>query len=381
MIVFKLYWKIFSKNFVTVLIYFIVFIFITLIAINSYKPENFEYSNVKSGVVFVDEDDTELTRGLKNYLENYATFKDISKDKIDDALFYNDISMYIEIPKGYTASLTGEEILKIKTRSHPSSPNTQIIFRVIHKYSQLAFVYLNNDLGEDDLIFQLREKLDLEVETLTLVDENENFYHPHFYYNYMAYIIIALVLTVISSIMISFKPLGVKRRNMIASISDRKFNTMLFLGNFILGLAFIIGLIAISIILFPEAILTKNGLFLMLNALIFTIPMIALAYLIVTIFDSRNVIGAFGTIFSLGFSFITGVFIPQYLLDKNILLIARLIPSYYYIQNNERIASLKHFNFDNLESIFGNFLIQFAFTLVFFIITIYVSRRRRTQEN
>ena len=39
----------------------------------------------------------------------------------------------------------------------------------------------------------------------------------------------------------------------------------------------------------------------MLNAFVFTLMIIALAYMLVTFFDSGNVISAIGTIFSLGF--------------------------------------------------------------------------------
>lgn len=197
----------------------------------------------------------------------------------------------------------------------------------------------------------------------------------------MAYVIIALVISVISSIMLAFKPLEIKRRNLLSSISNRKFNLILFFSNFLLGIAFLIFLIILSIILYPSQMLTTNGLFLMLNAFVFCLPIIALAYLIVTLFDSRNVINAFGTVFSLGFSFITGVFIPQFLLDEKILAIARIIPSYYYVQNNDRIINLTNFNFQNLKGIFNNFFIQLAFAFIFIMITIYLAKKRQTQES
>jgi ABC-2 type transport system permease protein len=183
------------------------------------------------------------------------------------------------------------------------------------------------------------------------------------------------------SIMLAFKPLEIKRRNHIASISDKKMNIILYICNFILGFIFLAILIGMSIILYPSSVLTSNGLLLMLNAFVFTLMIIALAYMLVTFFDSGNVISAIGTIFSLGFSFITGVFIPQYLLDENILRLAKVIPSYYYIQNNHRITELSNFQLSDLKDIGLNLLIQFIYALVFFIITLYISKKRQSQES
>lgn len=381
MIVFKLYWKIFLKNITSVIIYFGIFILITLITMQSNTGDQFSFQIVKTEVAFVDEDNTDLTRGLKDYLEKYVTFKNIDKDKVEDALFYQDISMYIEIPAGYTESLTEEESLTIKTRSIPTAAGTQIIKRALNKYSHLAFVYLNNDLQTDNLVSTLQEKLDQEAKIDHLDMEKKDYSQSQYFYNYMAYVVIALVISVISSIMLAFKPLEIKRRNLLSSISNRKFNLILFFSNFLLGITFLGFLIVLSMILYPSQMLTKNGLFLILNAFVFSLPIIALAYLIVTLFDSRNVINALGTVFSLGFSFITGVFIPQFLLDEKILLIARIIPSFYYVQNNDRIINLSDFNFQSLKGIFNNFLIQIAFAFIFVVITIFIAKKRQTQES
>jgi ABC-2 type transport system permease protein len=343
--------------------------------------DQFSFQIVKTEVAFVDEDNTDLTRGLKDYLEKYVTFKNIDKDKVEDALFYQDISMYIEIPAGYTESLTEEESLTIKTRSIPTAAGTQIIKRALNKYSHLAFVYLNNDLQTDNLVSTLQEKLDQEAKIDHLDMEKKDYSQSQYFYNYMAYVVIALVISVISSIMLAFKPLEIKRRNLLSSISNRKFNLILFFSNFLLGITFLGFLIVLSMILYPSQMLTKNGLFLILNAFVFSLPIIALAYLIVTLFDSRNVINALGTVFSLGFSFITGVFIPQFLLDEKILLIARIIPSFYYVQNNDRIINLSDFNFQSLKGIFNNFLIQIAFAFIFVVITIFIAKKRQTQES
>jgi ABC-2 type transport system permease protein len=118
----------------------------------------------------------------------------------------------------------------------------------------------------------------------------------------------------------------------------------------------------------------------MFNSFMFTLCTIALAYMLVTLFDSPAVLSALGTIFSLGFSFITGVFIPQEFMDESILNIGKILPSFYYVQNNTMISNLQSFS-DISGTISQNWLILLAFTLVFFAVSLIISRKRQTQES
>ena len=54
MIVFKLYWKIFLKNIMVVIIYFAIFIFITLITMQSSSGDQLSFKPVKTEIAFVD---------------------------------------------------------------------------------------------------------------------------------------------------------------------------------------------------------------------------------------------------------------------------------------------------------------------------------------
>jgi ABC-2 type transport system permease protein len=381
MTVFRLYFKILKRNFFLVVIYFGVFIAITLATMNSRNSNAFSFTNTRTDVALIDYDDSDLSRGLKDYLQNYVNYKDIRPNRVDDALFYYDIKMYIEIPEGFAASLETEEIIPIGVKTIPDSAGVFAVQGIIDKYADLAYIYLKNDLApREELIERIANQLDQEIEVEALELNQHDYSDAVYYHNYMAYVVIALMISVMGSIMLAFKPLEIKRRNHIASISDKKMNMILYLCNFILGFSFFLGLGVLSIILYSESMLTANGWLLQFNSFLFTLCIIALAYMLVTLFDSPNFLGALGTILSLGLSFITGVFIPQQFLDETILTIGKIFPTFYYVQNNALISELQSVS-DISGPILRNWLIVFGFAVVFFTVSIIVSKRRQTREN
>ena len=238
MTVFRLYWRIFWKNSVIALIYFMVFIVLGLIQVQNYPEDEFSFSIVKTKIVFVDRDNTEITQGLKSYLEKYAIYKDIEEGKIEEALFYNEIELYVEIPEGFTEALKEGEILPIGIKTGSQAPRAHIITRTIQKYSHLAYVHINNGQDSEALVSKLRDLLDREAVVSEVGRAGADLSESVYYFNYMAYLLLALIISVISVIMLAFKPLEIKRRNLLSSISNRKMNLILLFCNFLLGIGF-----------------------------------------------------------------------------------------------------------------------------------------------
>lgn len=381
MTVFKLYFKLVKKNINSIISYLIIFLALTIFFVISSDTSLNSFEFVKTDVTYIDNDNTKLTNGLKDYLGNFANYKDIKEEKLEDAFFYRDIEVIVEIPKGFTDSFTTDNINTIKIRVVPSSATSATFQQELQKYLNFANTYLKNDLPTENLHESVVNDLS-KVSNVDITQETSNdFSSIHFYYNYLAYIIAAVLITVIGTIMLSFKPIDLKRRNQISMLSNNKMNLVLIFANTILGLSILLALIIVSIILYPSLIFEPNGLLFILNSFLFTISIIALTYLIVVIFDSKDVVSALGTIVSLGLSFITGVFIPQALLDEGLLKIARIIPSYWYIAGNDKIVNLTNFSGKNMESVIIGMLVQILFTVVFILIAIFISKKKQRVEH
>ena len=84
---------------------------------------------------------------------------------------------------------------------------------------------------------------------------------------------------------------------------------------------------------------TAAALAMILNSLIFAVAATCLAHLIGTFVKKRNTISGIQVSVGLALSFISGCFVaPQYL-DQGILNLAKFFPSYWFIDNNYKIAT------------------------------------------
>ena len=92
--------------------------------------------------------------------------------------------------------------------------------------------------------------------------------------------------------------------------------------------------------------------------------------------SNKNAINGIVNVIALGSSFLCGAFVPAQFLPDTVLKIAHILPTYYYINNNEAISKLETFSIDAIKPIAINMLVMFAFTIAFVIITNIVSRKK-----
>ena len=64
-------------------------------------------------------------------------------------------------------------------------------------------------------------------------------------------------------------------------------------------------------------------------------------------------------------------------LPDTVLKIAHVLPTYYYISNNEKLAKLEIVDFETLKPILMNMGVILIFTVIFIIITNAISKRKR----
>lgn len=380
MTVFKGYLKILKKQKWTVTLYLAIFTLLALI-FNQDIKQNMVFENKTVPVLWIDHDQTELTNDLKDYLQSYAVYKTIREEQIEDAFFYRDIELIVEIPKGFTASLKTKEPLKLKTKSVPNSSRSFTFETELEKYLNLAHLYLSEDIPAEHLTETIRQHLNVKTDVQFTQKNHNNFNGMMFYFNFLAYVLLALIITVIGVIMYSFKSIDIKRRLHLASMSMKKINFILILGNLFLGFILFAFLMGLSLVVQWELMFTRQGMLFTINAFLFMLNTITLAYLIASIFDSVNVITALGTICSLGFAFVTGIFVPQEFLNANLLRITRIIPSYWYVRNNRLIASMTLWNLQTAKQLMMNYGVIVLMGLIFIVIAFFISRWKRQAEH
>lgn len=382
--VFNLYIKIVKKNIVSLIVYIIAFFGISLLFVSIPQNTVTEFQEVQIPVVIENLDEGSiLVEGLLDHLEKYLIIKEVEPSYRYDALYFREIHAILTIPSNFSQDVLAGNNPQIEEQSIPGEDYTMLsINRVIDKYLHLTKLYSDNldiplveilELVENDLAQQTTTTTqDRPVNTLGgLVN----------YYNYLSYLFFALIMSIIGIIMIRIKKKEVKQRMTISPYTQWKVNKELILGHFVFSLGICVLMSGVSFLYFPEQMQSINGILLIANALCLSLAVLGLGYLISLLVKTENALPAIVNVVSLGSSFIAGAFVPQFLLGKEILAIAHVLPNYYYVLNNEKIAYLSNLEWNNIKEVIGNMGIQLLFALVFMILAFVVSRKQMNEEN
>jgi ABC-2 type transport system permease protein len=381
--VYSLYLKIVKKNMASIIAYVIAFVFIALIFGGSNAEPTVDFEGVRNPVAFINNDeDTILISNLKKYLENYAYFKEVEVEDIPDALYFREIMIAFTVPEGFTEQfLKGEEVT-IFEQSVPDAAAVVPITQALNKYLKRVKIYQDyTDDSLEEIINHVNNDLEKEVSATRSIVYDQSLNTAKFYYNYLSYLLCALIITVVCLIMFRINQLDVKRRMLVSPYPQSKFSFQLYLSHFSFSIIVLIVFVGLSFLLYKNRMVSLNGVLFIINAFIFMIPMLALAFLISNLIKNFNVIAAVVNVISLGSAFLSGAFVPQFLLGKTVLTIAHILPNYYYVANNERIAILTNFSWDNLKNIVFYMIIQLMFAVVLFAIALFIRIKKRKEEN
>ncbi len=386
--VYKAFFKIILKNLNQIMIYIVVFISlaITLANTNS-KPVNTSFTDTKINVAFINNDtDSVFVKGFKSYLGNNVNFVDIPDEtqKLQDALFFRQAEYIVRVPKGFTEGILKGNTVQIEKTIVPGSTSSIYIDGIINKYLNTAKLYTESmeNLSQEQLVSYINKDLALktDVNLKTSADESSNNEKRAYYFNYMAYALFSVLILGVSSVMIVFNNTDLKKRNLCSPIKLRSMNFQMILGN--LSFAVITWLIMIlaSFIMYRGYMFSAKGLLFLLNSLIFTCAALSISYLIGNIIKSKTAMSAAANVVSLGSCFISGVFVPQALLGKNVLRIASFTPNYWYVKSNNSIVNMTNFDMQNLEPIFLNMLVIIGFAVAVLAVTLVVIKQRRVSN-
>lgn len=378
MIIFSTVFKILNKLKGNLILYTVILLAITLFNTTSGNMNHYEAT--KPDILIVNKDqNNEITKGFVSYLKEQAILKDIDindQEKVDDALFYRDISYVVYIPENFGDDLVNDKNPTIEYKSN-GNENTSFTQMLIEKYIKTVNLYKEHYQGK-----ALNQKVKQVINQKTKVNLNTSLdssklKQVNVYFNFLNYALLAGGVYCMTMILASLNQEGVRKRTIMSSFSYRKYNWIVFaslgLASFIVWLAYMI----ISFILFKEIMLSGNGIAYILNSFVFSICSLAVGFLIGTITHNKQAIGGIVNVVALGTSFLCGCFVPMSFMPSYVLKIAHILPTYYFVQNNELIKTLEYFKLKTLQPIIINGIIVLGFTLSFVLITLMISKRKQ----
>ena len=379
MTVFSTILKILNKLKGMLILYTVMLVAITTINQTSgNKVTNFEES--KPDMLIVNNDSkNDITDGFVDYIKKHANIKDIdtsNQDKINDAIFYRDVNFVIYIPQNFGKDLKEgkEPSLKYKeTGDEYASYSRMLVEKYIKTvktykdyYSGSQLIEKVNNIVENDTKVQVKSSLDTsKMSTMTA------------YFNFLNYALLAGCVYCITMILASLKQENVRKRTIVSSFNYRKYNRIVLFSNAIVIVAMWILYMILSLVLFKDSMFTANGLAFVLNSLVFALCGLSIGFLIGNITTNKAAIGGIVNVVALGTSFLCGCFVPFEYMPDYVLKIAHILPTYYFVANNQLIKTIESFNMDTLKPIFINVGVVLTFTIVFVILSNYISKKKQ----
>lgn len=378
--VFKVFFRIIWACRTPIMIYVLIFLGITVFASRFYvSPAVSEFTEAKTKIAVINRDgESPLVSGLTEYLSLKNTIVELpdNSEKMQDALFFRNVEYIAIIPKGFSADFEKGGNAQINTVVVPDSFSARYIDVQIDKYlgaMRLAQKY--SGLSPDRQAELVNDSLDTGADVrLTGRVKTSSDMSFIFYYNYLAYVLLATSTLGISTIMMVFNRRDLKMRNLCSPIEQHSVSAQLALGSAVYSLGCWLLMLLFSIIIYGGSLL-PSGLLpaLSVNALTFTIVSTAIGFLVGILIKSQNVQAAIANVLTLGMSFLCGVFVPQELLGKTVVSFSRILPAYWFIRANNAISQSSGF-----ADIAFPIVVQLGFAAVMFAAALFINKKKRT---
>ena len=379
MTLFKTFLKILNKNKFIIILYTLFLIFFGGFNMQT-SESNINFVASKPDIMIVNYDEEKgITKDLIKYIEENSNVVDLknNEDAINDALFYRDVNYVVYIPKNYNKDFMDGKNPEIEIKS-TGDYQSSFAEMLLSRYIKVANIYQKSINSEEELISKINETLSKksEVEITSKLDTNI-LSKATFYYNFANYSIMACLIYVICLILASFKDIKIQKRTIISSTNYKTLNRQLLLSNSLFSIILWMIYVVLSFILVGDIMFSIHGIFYLINSFVFTICATTIALFIGNIVSNKNAISGIVNVISLGSSFLCGAFVPMEWLPDGVIKIAHILPSYYYISNNEVLKTLELINLNTIKPILLNIIIVLSFSIMFIILTNIVSKRKQ----
>lgn len=379
MIVFKTILKILNKLKGLIILYTIMLISVTLVNQTSGNVDSFE--EVKPSVIIVNNDKSKngVTNHFIKYLENHMEVKDIdtsNEEKIDDALFYRDVSLVVYIPDGFGDDLLDNKDVSVEYKISGDKGSSYGKMLVQNYFD--SFNIYNKYYDGDELFDRLDNalNLDVNVEVKSKVDTNSLSRMARFF-NFLNYAILAGCVYSISMILASLKSENVRKRTIVSSYDYKKYNRIVLEACSIVIIGMWLLYMILALIIFKDLFISMNGLWYVINSFVFSLCSLCIGFLIGNITQNKGAISGIVNVVSLGSSFLCGCFVPFEFMPDYVIKIAHIFPTYYFVINNEALKVMDNFSLSSVSPLIFNMGIVLIFGVCFVIITNYVSKKKQ----
>lgn len=380
---YKAFFKIAKRNFLSIFIYFAIFFMICFVfASNGTSSDASRFDAEKAVLAIVDRDQSSSSKALAAYLGTMQNRKEIpsNPDFWQDELYYRHVDYILIIPKGYEEKLKKKDFTNLTENVKiPASLSGTYIDQQIEHYLRVTKTYLvaGYDTNEALKAAANTSKFSTEV-TLSNQDNNRvDSAHLLSFYQYYTYIIVCITLAGLGSILFRFEDKNISARLHASAMTLRQRNLALFAGSCTLSILYWLALVVASALFYRNQFFSKIGLLCIANSFLYMLVCASLTFLLSNFAKSLTVFPVLSNVIGLGMSFLCGVFVPIEFMGKQILTVAHLFPAYWYMDAHKQFTNFVSTGAGG-STIAIAFLIEALFALAFLSIGFVVTKLKRS---
>lgn len=384
MTVFRGFMIMVKRNLGMMFMYLAIFITIAVMVQTMTKGkgmEHFEEERLKIAVI--DRDHGELARGLTEYLGERHDLVKVKDDKnvIQEKLFYRDIYYVVTIPEHFERVCL-EEGEKLQTTKLPDTTSAFYVDQQISTFLNSVKVLTSAGYSIDEAVSDAAEAGKTESD-VKLIDKNGNggFAMPHsFLFQYMPYIILAVLCYTIGYIMMAFRKKDVRQRMLCSSISGRRQNMQMVAGFVVIGAGFWGICMLLPLVMYPGQFLNDpNNIYYMINSFLCVLVGLSIAFTIGVVVQEIAALNGIINVITLGMCFTCGVFVSLDVLGKGVRMFAQFLPLYWYEKVIGVLSVNTEFTKAQSEVIYKGFGIQLLFAVAILCVGLVLSKSKEQE--
>lgn len=379
MTVFKTFFRIVNKLKPTIILYTALLIIFGAVNMKT-SDNNINFVNSKPDILIINQDVNKgLTKNLIDYMKKNSNIVKVgnNEEKINDSLFYREVSYVIYIPKDYRKNvLLGKNPkLDIKKTDEYDAHLSEMMLK---RYIKLQNIYNKEAGSEDELITLINDNIndDVNIKITSKVDTSKT-YNIAYYFNFASYSILAIIIYIVCLVLCSFKEESISKRINISSINYKSHNNKILLASIVFSSIVWLLFVIIGVTIVGDIMFSIRGLISIINSFIFTFCALTLSILISSLTNNKNAISGIVNVIALGSAFLCGAFVPAEYLPSSVLNFAHILPSYYYINSNDLLKNIDVINISSMQPIIINMIIIIIFSILFIILNNIVTRKKR----
>ena len=353
----------------------------------SATEKSVDYNNL--GVLFRDNDKSELSSAIRKLIDNYGDVEDdttSSEESINDILYFSISDFFIEVPEHFQEKIDAGEDISLSYSSHSQvSGKTFSFANAMASFVNIYRSYRAMGMNAHDAAEKAMEMTVSEV-TFGVVTEkkevrhtNANEYATYMILNYFCFVCLWIMGMSIASAIIAANKKVVSARIEAAPVKPGRKTWAQMAGLMTCAVVLVLLYTIFSFVYAGNTdMMSKYGWVVVLNLITTTFYISGFALLISNFSLTPGTLSLICNAAGLSMSFLCGIFVPFYLMSNGVQAFAHFLPFFWSgkVLNTIYAGSGMNYTF-SVGNIFASLGVQILFGLAFILVSFVIKKARQ----